>query len=311
MAESDLDFSFLEGIDWWHLLTILVLIVGAAFIAKLLTIYLKKSLTDKIKRSQLDLLIKVVNYSVLVLAALMLLPIFEVELGGLLVAGGFLSIVIGIASQSVLGNLISGVFLIVERPISIGDNISIGDVAGDVADLNIFSTIVKTYDGVYVRIPNETVFTSAITNYVAHAARRFSYVVGIPYDADAGRAIEIIRAVIDEHPFALKNPEPSVYVDELADNSVNIKVKIWAPASEWWGVYTDLLWKIKAELERNGIEIPFPQRVVWFQNELALRKGLRVGEAATPVPAPEPTFPETGADSAAPPDPDAEGDEGR
>ncbi|QSZ67495.1 mechanosensitive ion channel family protein [Methanofollis aquaemaris] len=309
MAESNLDLSFLGDFDWWHLATILILIVGAAFVAKLLTIYLKKSLTDKIKRSQLDLLLKVVNYSVLVLAALMLLPVFEVELGGLLVAGGFLSIVIGIASQSVLGNLISGVFLIVERPITIGDNINIGDVAGDVADLNIFSTIVKTYDGVYVRIPNETVFTSAITNYVAHVARRFSYVVGIPYDADAGRAIEIIRGVILEHPFALKNPEPTIYVDELADNSVNIKVMIWAPASEWWGVYTDLLWKIKAELEQNGIEIPFPQRVVWFQNELALGRGVRSGEMSDSHP--DYSFPRTGADNAAPPGPDVDDDEGR
>ncbi|MDD3621044.1 MAG: mechanosensitive ion channel family protein [Methanofollis sp.] len=310
MAEPGLDVSFLEAIDWWQIFTILVLIVGAAFIAKILTIYLKKALTDKIKRSQLDLLIKLVNYGVLIIAVLMILPYFQVELGGLLVAGGFLSIVVGIASQSVLGNLISGLFLIVERPISIGDDIKIGNVGGTVADLNIFSTIVKTYDGVYVRIPNETVFTSEITNYVAHAARRFSYVVGVPYDVDAGRAIEIIREVILEHPFALKNPEPTIYVEELGDNSVNIKVMIWAPASEWWGVYTDLLWKIKAELEQNGIEIPFPQRVVWFQNELALHKGRRGGEEPAPHPEP-PTFPSTGANNATPLVPDVDSDEGR
>lgn len=308
MAEPELPVSFLETIDWWQLFTILILIVGAGFIAKLLTIYLKKALTDKIKRSQLDLLIKIVNYGVLVVAVLMILPYFQVELGGLLVAGGFLSIVVGIASQSVLGNLMSGLFLIVERPISIGDNINIGSVGGDVADINIFSTIVKTYDGVYVRIPNETVFTSEITNYVAHVARRFNYVVGIPYDADADLAIEIIKDVIQEHPFALKNPEPSIYVDELADSSVNIMVKIWAPASEWWGVRTDLLWKIKVELGKNGIEMPFPQQVVWFQNELALQ-GARGGEREVPPPRPEPTYPQSGADDAAPLVTDVNGDE--
>jgi small-conductance mechanosensitive channel len=268
---------FFPSLTWGELLYIVLVVLLAATVSKILTLYIRKTLTDKIKPSQLDLFLKVVNYAVLIIALLIISPFFNVELGALLVAGGFASIVIGIASKSVLGNLISGLFLLFERPITIGDNINIGGVSGNVTDINIFSTIVKTYDGVFVRIPNENVFTSEITNYVAHEARRFEYVVGIPYDCDANEAIRVIREVIWGHPFALKDPSPSVYVDELADSSVNIKVRIWAPATEWWDVRTDLLWKIKVELSKNGIEMPFPQQVIWFQNELQGRVALKSG----------------------------------
>jgi len=280
----DTQVSSLSPITWGHLFYVSLLVIAAVVIAKVLTIYLKKSLTDKIKRNQLDIILKVVNYAIAIVAFLIILPYFQVDLSGLLVAGGFASIVIGIASQSVIGNLVSGFFLIIERPVSIGDTINIGDVSGNITDINIFSTIIKTYDGIYVRIPNETVFTSPITNYVAHAARRFEYTVGIPYAADATIAIGIIKQVIQDHPLALREPGPSVYVDELADNSVNIKVRIWAPSTDWWDVRTELLWTIKAELERNGIDIPFPQREVWFRNELQGGISVRQGQPVSPLP---------------------------
>jgi small-conductance mechanosensitive channel len=118
-----------------------------------------------------------------------------------------------------------------------------------------------------VRMPNEKVFTNNITNYVAHVARRFEYVVGIRYSDDADKAIEIIKNLIEEHPLTLKNPQPQVFVDNLGDNAVQIIVRPWAPSTEWYGVKMELLWKIKKALEREGIEIAFPQRTVWFANE--------------------------------------------
>ena len=117
-------------------------------------------------------------------------------------------------------------------------------------------------------IPNEKIFTAPIVNYVNHVVRRIDYTVGIRYSDDADRAIAVINRVIDEYPFALKYPEPVVFVETLGDNSVNIAVRIWAPVGEWYGAKKELLWRIKTELEREGMEIPFPQQVVWFGNEL-------------------------------------------
>lgn len=155
----------------------------------------------------------------------------------------------------------------VERPIRIGNTVNIGDITGIVEDIRIISTTLRTFDGFQVRIPNEKVFTANISNYVTNVVRRFEYDVGIRYSDDADKAITIIKELINFEPFALKNPEPLVWVSKLGDNAVNVNVKIWAPVSEWWALRTSMLWRIKKALEQQGIEIAFPQRVVWFGDQ--------------------------------------------
>jgi len=172
--------------------------------------------------NRLEITTKVVYYTIIIIAVLLALPALGIRPSNLLVAGGVVGIVIGFASQSIVGNLISGIFLMFERPIKIGDQLRVDDISGFVEDIHIVSTIVRTYSGLYVRIPNEKVFTGIITNYVANIARRFEYVVGIRYSDDADLAIEIIEDLIDEQPFALKKPSPQVFVDNLGDNSVNL-----------------------------------------------------------------------------------------
>lgn len=250
------------------LIIALCILVGAIIIAKVLSLYLRRFFKEKISRERLEIARKAISYSIIVMALIIVLPIVGVKLAGLLVAGGIVGLAVGFASQSVIGNLISGLFLMIERPVKIGDGVDIDGTVGIVEDVKIMSTALRTYDGLYVRIPNQTVFTSRITNFVANVARRFQYVVGIRYSDDADKALEIIKNLIEEHPFTLKNPEPQAFVDSLGDNAVNIIVRIWSPVSEWYGVKMELLWKIKQALEREGIKIAFPQRVVWFANEL-------------------------------------------
>ncbi len=262
-----LSYTLYNNITVWDVLIFTVVVLTAVVVARAVRLNLKKALSDKIPRSELDILLKIIYYGIIAIAVVSALPHLGINLSGLLVAGGIAGLVIGFASQSVVSNLVSGLFLMIERPIRIGDQISVGDIAGFVEDVHILSTIVRTYDGVYIRVPNERVFTSNIINYVANVARRFEYTVGISYSSDAERAIEIIRRIVDEHPFALRNPEPAIFVDSLGDSSVNIVVRIWAPSAVWYSVKMELLWKIKKALEAEGIEIPFPQRVVWFANE--------------------------------------------
>jgi len=257
----------------YDIIVVTAIMAIATVIAKIIVRSIRRVLSDKIRRDQLELVTKIVYFGILIIAFLTVLPILGLNLSGLLVAGGIAGIVIGFASQSVVSNLISGLFLISERPIKIGDQVNIDGITGFVEDINIISTIIRTYDGIYVRVPNEKVFTSSIINYVANPARRFEYIIGIRYSDDAEKAIKIIRRVIDEDPFALVHPEPVVFVDELGESSVNIVVRIWAPSTVWYDVKMRLLWKIKSELEANGIEIPFPQRVIWFANELKTKGG--------------------------------------
>ena len=250
------------------LVTAAAILVIALFLLKIITLNLRRHLKDKVEKPRLSLIIKIVNYSIIITAIVSVLPLLGINLSGLMVAGGITGLVIGFASQKIVSNLISGIFLMIERPINIGQQVNVDGVAGFVEDIHIFSTIIRTYDGLYVRVPNEKVFTSNIINYVVNVVRRFEYVVGIRYSDDADIAIEIINKLIEDHPLALKNPVPQAFVDNLGDNAVNIIVRIWAPATEWYRLKMEMLWKIKKTLEENGIEISFPQRTVWFANKL-------------------------------------------
>ncbi|WP_230375450.1 mechanosensitive ion channel family protein [Methanolobus vulcani] len=259
--------------------TVIAILFFTILLAKGITIYLQRALKDKMDKEHLNILIKSIYYGAIVISIVgVIFPYLQIDTSGLLVAGGVVGIVLGFASQSIMGNLISGVFLMVERPIKIGDQVNIDNKLGFVEDIKIISTIIRTYDGLFIRLPNETVFTTSITNYVANLARRFEYVVGIRYSDSADEAIKIIRDIIEKEPFALVNPEPSIFVDTLGDNAVNIIVRIWAPATQWYDMKTRLLWVIKKTLEENGIEIAFPQRTVWFASELNTRKMSDISE---------------------------------
>jgi len=253
-------------ITFFHLIIALCILVLAVFFARALSLYLRRTLREKVSKDHLEIIAKIVNYSIIVIAVISAFAILGINLSGLLLAGSMAGIILGFASQNIVGNLLSGFFLIIERPVKIGDQVSIDDLSGYVEDIRIISTTIRTYDGLYVRIPNQKVFTSNTVNYVAHVARRVQYLVGIRYSDDADKAYEIIRKTIESHPYVLVNPNPDIFVNELGDNSMEIVVRFWAPSQQWYSAKMALLWKIKTELEKEGIEIAFPQRTVWFAN---------------------------------------------
>jgi small-conductance mechanosensitive channel len=257
----------IPGASYDYLLALVIFLVAILF-SKAIAIYLRRHLRERLEADSREVFIKAFSYVIIGIALLTVLPILGVDPSGLLVAGGILAIVLAFASQSIVGNLVSGVFLMVERPIKIGDSVHIEGVTGYVEDIHLISTTLRTLDGIFVRIPNEKVFTANIINYLANPARRFKYEVGIRYSDDADKAIDIITKLIEDEPLALVNPAPLVFVKELGDNSVNISVRVWSPSTEWWSLCTILLWKIKKGLEAQGIEIPFPQQTLWFANPL-------------------------------------------
>ncbi|MBC7114401.1 MAG: hypothetical protein PWR13_630 [Archaeoglobi archaeon] len=241
----------------------LVMALSVIF-ARVLTRSLRRTLSEKIEKDRLEVILKVIYFGIITVAFLSISPLIGINLSGILVAGGILGIIIGFASQSTVSNLISGIFIILEKPIKIGDAIEVEGIRGVVEDVSILSTIMRTFDGLYVRVPNEKIFVSNIINFTAHVARRFEFMIGVSYSSDIKKAIELIRKIGEEHPFVLKNPEPQVFVYEFGDSSVNLNARFWAPSQVWFSVRMELLERIKKEFDENGIEIPFPQRVIWF-----------------------------------------------
>ena len=259
-----LNFIVYGNVTWFNVISAVLIFIGTLIISKLLTLQLRRALKEKLNKEQLEIMAKVIYYGFLIIAMLWILPNIGLEPSGLMVAGGIVALALGFASQSIVANLISGLFLMGERPVKIGDLVEISGNVGFVEDIHIISTSIRTLEGNFMRIPNETVFTSSITNYTSNPVRRFDYTVGIRYSDDADTAIRVIRDLLEEHPLILVNPAPQVYVDSLGDSSVDINVRIWTPSTEWFRVKMEMLLKIKKAIEAAGIEIPFPQRVLWY-----------------------------------------------
>jgi len=249
------------------LLKFVLILSFSVLFSRILTLYLRRSLKDKVSKDVGETVLKFLYYGTLIIVFISALPLIGLDPSGFLLAGGVAGIVLGFASQNIVGNLVSGFFLMVERPIKIGDQVEISGISGYVTDIRIISTLIRTYDGLLVRLPNQQVFTTNITNIVGHPVRRFEHTIRIRYSDDANAAIFLIKELIDKEPFALLNPSPSVFVNDLGDSSVNITVRIWAPVNEWFGIKTRILWNIKQTLEEYGIEIPLPQRIIRIQTD--------------------------------------------
>ena len=265
---TDLDFLDISlpisdgTVTLGSVLKFILILSFSTLIAKILSLYLRRSLKDRVSKDMCETIIKIFYYGMLTIVFLSNLSLIGINPSALLVAGGVTGIILGFASQNIVGNLISGFFLMVERPIKIGDQVEISGISGYVTDIRIISTIIRTYDGLLVRLPNQQVFTTNITNIVGHPVRRFEYTIRIRYSDDADTAIFLIK-----EPFALLNPPPSIFVSDFGDSSVNLTVRIWAPVSEWFGIKTRVLWNIKKTLEDYGIEVPLPQRIVRIQSD--------------------------------------------
>ncbi len=250
-------------------------LIVAYFVRGLMRRSLKPKLPPHIYRP-LELL---VFYSLLAVSGIAALYPFGINLSGLLIAGGFAGIVVGLAAQNTLGNLVSGVMLLIEQPLRIGDPVNVAGISGVVVGINIFSTRIRTWDGPIVRIPNNTVFNEIITNYVRMRARRVEIAIGVHYDTDIDKAIETVKRLMESHPLCLVNPSPEDFVDQYADSAIVIKMRCWAPPQAWFATKIELQTRLKKALDEAGIKIPYPQldlHIIDQEEDLRVRmeKGL-------------------------------------
>jgi small conductance mechanosensitive channel len=187
---------------------------------------------------------------------------FGVETASFVAILGAVGFAIGFALQGSLSNFASGVMILFFRPFKVGDFIDAGGVKGVVKEIAIFNTVVSTPDNVKVIVPNSKVYGDTIANYNGYDTRRIDMVAGIGYDSSIADAVRILEKLLAQDDRVLPDPAPVVAVNELADSSVNIIVRPWVKASDYWNVHNDMQRRIKEEFDKSGIEIPFPQRVV-------------------------------------------------
>ena len=256
------------------LLTIIIVVAGfliAHTVRLLVTRYIGTKLPIDARRTTG----RMIYYGIVAIALMSALGVSGLDLSGLFIAGGFAGIIVGFATQSLFSNLISGIFLHIDKPMKIGDPVLITgklpEVAGIVVEVTALSSRMRMFDGTYVRLPNSDVFLSQIRNFSTAVARRVELTFSIAYKEDTSRVIGLIRKSLDETPLVLVEPAPDLYVDKLGDSSVEINVWCWVPFSVWFDMKKKLVEQLKHVLDANGVEIPFPQRVVYVaRNEPAM-----------------------------------------
>ncbi len=253
-------------------LTVLSLLIGGIImavgiiVAKIAKLLFNKYYAPTLSKDTAQNIGKLIYFGIIIISFLVFTSSTGIDLSGLLVAGGIFAVVIGFATQSVVSNLISGIFLMAEKPAKQGDTIQIPDmsITGTLLDIGTFSSKLRKFDGTVIRIPNEKFFTANIRSLTVSTVRRADATVGIAYKDDIEKAISVIKnEILVTMPFILRIPEPEFRVEELGDSSVNIRVLVWHPKDDWSQAQPILLTTIKRALDNSGIEIPFPQRVIW------------------------------------------------
>ena len=179
-------------------------------------------------------------------------------LGALAAAG----VAIGLALQGSLSNFAGGIMLLILKPFRIGDSIEVEGHLGTVERIGMFYTTIIKFGNERVIIPNGPLFSDNIINYSQNPTRRDNIIVGIGYGSDLKKAKEILYSLTQSCPTALQDPAPVVYVNELADSSVNFTLRVWSKTEHYWDTHFYLIEQIKLTFDKEGIEIPFPQRDV-------------------------------------------------
>lgn len=184
------------------------------------------------------------------------------DLKVLLGAAGVLTVAVGFAAQTSASNLISGLFLIVDRPFVVGDIIEVAGAKGEVLSIDLLSSKIRTFDNILVRVPNETMVKSEIKNLTFFPIRRLDFKIGVGYKEDMGQVHKILLEVASRNPLCLEDPAPLFIFDGFGDSSMNIQFSVWAMRENMGLLQNSILTEIKLAFDRHGIDIPYPHRTV-------------------------------------------------
>ncbi len=236
---------------------VILLLLGGGFIfwlSRILRRYFSKKYS-----AQMGLIVSksvlYIGISIILISALRELGF---KLTTLLGAAGIIGIAVGFASQTSVSNIISGLFLITEQSFEVNDVISVGNTTGVVLSIDMLSVKLRTYDNKYVRIPNETIIKSELTNITRFPIRRVDIPVGVAYKENIGKVREILIDIAKKEPLCLNEPEPVVVVTGFGSSSIDLLLLVWALKTDWIKVKNAITEEIKNRFDRENIEIPFP-----------------------------------------------------
>lgn len=202
------------------------------------------------------------HYIIMIIGAIISFQFIGINLSGLAVIFGLLSVGIGFGLQNVTSNFVAGLILLFERPIKIGDRIMVGDTEGDVTDINIRSTTISSLNNVSIIVPNSEFVSNKVINWSHGDTRiRLEIEVGVSYQSDLDKVMRVLYEVANEHPLVLKEPQADVLLRSFGDSSWNMVIRAWiAHPKKHHQIRSEINCAIVRKFRENNIEIPFPQR---------------------------------------------------
>lgn len=209
------------------------------------------------------LLGKAVFYGGMMILLVMCLHNFGFKLTALLGTAGVLGVGLAFASQTSMSNIISGLFVIGEKPFAVGDVVTIDGTTGIIFSIDLMSIKLRTMDNRLVRIPNERIIKTEVTNVTRFPIRRYDIKIGVAYKEDVGKVIRVLKDVADKNPYCLDEPEPIIIFQDFGDSSLNFLFGVWFAKAEFLTLRNSIMREIKERFDQEGIEIPFPHRTLY------------------------------------------------
>jgi small-conductance mechanosensitive channel len=213
---------------------------------------------------------RIIELTFILIGAIIAFQSIGINLSGLAVIFGLLSVGIGFGLQNITSNFVAGLILLFERPIKVGDRVTVGGIEGDVMEINIRSTTVRSLNNIAIIVPNSEFVSSQVVNW-SHGDRkiRLDIEVGVSYQSDLDTVLRSLKEVATENPEILRDPEPDVHLRDFGDSSWNMKLRIWIDDPKRHPVVrSDINCAIVRKFRENGVEIPFPQRDLHLRSPL-------------------------------------------
>ncbi len=265
-------YSYLSEETVRQIIRVLLIIVISIPVLLLLRGWARRFFTKKYASHYGMLAGKVVFYTGIILMIITVMGQLGISLAPLLAGAGIVGVALGFASQTSVSNIISGLFLIAEQPFKVDDIINVSGTIGIVMSIDVLSVKLRTFDNMFVRIPNETIIKTQVINLTRFPIRRFNAKVSVAYKEDIEKVREILMEVAEKNQYSLSEPEPQIIFEAFGTSSIDLDFRIWAPVDEWIFLKNTIQEEIKKRFDEEGIEIPFPH--VSFYT----------GEASKPLP---------------------------
>ncbi len=268
-------FAFLSDANMVQLAEAGTFLIVGLILSNLLANFAAKTARKKISKHMGMIVHKVTLYPLIFLIFVGFLGMLSIDLTAFLAAAGIVGIALGFAAQKSVSNIISGIFLLADKPFEVDDAVKIDDTRGKVLNINLLSTRLRTYDNLHVRIPNEDVASAKIINYSRYRKRRAEIPLHVEYKADLNKVRKSLLKAVSGHKKRIKEKEPQILVRELGEDGIELELRVWVERKGFISTKSDLVQACKETLEKEKVDIPFPQRDVNLKLSSGLAKALK------------------------------------